>query len=89
MFYCQGRGLDARIARLKALYKMSLYNYPRKRKKKLEKLTWRNLKPDLNIIVRIVSIICYRDVSQKMCRGDRVNHLGKTFWYDTGRSGQL
>lgn len=33
MLYCQGKGLDARIARLKALYKMSLYNYPRKRKK--------------------------------------------------------
>lgn len=88
MFCWQGKGLDARIAWLKALYKMSLYKSPRKIKN-LEKLTWGNLKPDFHIIVRIVSIVCYRDVSQKMCRGDRVNHLGKTFWCDTGRSGQL
>lgn len=86
MFCCQGKGLDARIAWLKALYKWVYTSFPEK-EKNLEKLTWANLKPDFHIIVRIVSIVCYRDVSQKMCRGDRVNHLGKTFWCDKGRSG--
>lgn len=77
MFCCQGKGLDARIAWLKASYKMSLYKSPRKRKK--PKAWFPYYRQDR----------LHRLLSRRLSKNVRVNDLGKTFWCDTGRSGQL